>query len=111
MNAPCYIGVDLGTSGCRAVAIDADRRVIAQAKTALPEPIRGGTSRVEQDPELWWNAVTLVLRQLAGRLGSYSPHTLCVDGTSSTLLLCDPGGTPLAPALMYNDGRSRAEAA
>ena len=111
MNAPCYIGVDLGTSGCRAVAIDADRRTVAEARSALPEPIRDGTSGVEQDPELWWNAVTLVLRELAGQLGGYSPRALCVDGTSSTLLLSDSDGTPLAPALMYSDGRSLTEAA
>ncbi|MGB5732815.1 MAG: FGGY-family carbohydrate kinase, partial [Thiohalocapsa sp.] len=35
---------------------------------------------------------------------------LCVDGTSATLLLCDPRGKALGPALMYNDSRSRNEA-
>jgi len=35
---------------------------------------------------------------------------MAVDGTSSTLLLCDAEGTPLTPALMYNDARATAEA-
>ena len=110
MAAYCYIGVDLGTSGCRAVAIGADRRTIAETRTALPEPVRDGAGGVEQDPLLWWEALVLVLRTLANRLDGYNTRTLCVDGTSSTLLLCAPDGAPLAPALMYNDGRSRAEA-
>jgi hypothetical protein len=107
---PCFIGVDLGTSGCRAVAIDRDRRVIAEARTALPQPVRDGTRGVEQHPLLWWNALVRVLRRLTGQLAQFSPQALCVDGTSSTLLLCSPDGEPLAPALMYNDSRSLAEA-
>jgi sugar (pentulose or hexulose) kinase len=110
LTEPCYLGVDLGTSGCRAVAIDGRRHVIAEARTALPEPLRDDAGGVEQEPRLWWDAVVCVLRELTSLLDSYDPHALCVDGTSSTLLLCDPDGAPLGPALMYNDARSRAEA-
>jgi len=46
---PCYIGVDLGTSGCRAVAIDQARNIVAEERTDLPEPVRdaagGGSNR------------------------------------------------------------------
>lgn len=111
MTEPCYIGVDLGTSGCRAVAIDRKREVVAEARTGLPEPVRDDTGGVEQDPQLWQDALVRVLRELTGALGFFDPRALCADGTSSTLLLCSPDGTPLGPALMYNDSRSRAEAA
>lgn len=108
---PCYIGADLGTSGCRAVAIDSERRIVGETRTALQGPVRDSTGGVEQDPGLWWDALVRVLRELTGRLEPFRPEALCVDGTSSTLLLCAPDGKPLGPALMYNDSRSRAEAA
>lgn len=110
MAEPCYIGIDLGTSGCRAVAIDRERQILAEARTALPEPVRGDTGVVEQDPLIWKDALFRVLRELTGQLVSFEPGALAADGTSSTLLLCRPDGTPLGPALMYNDSRSRAEA-
>jgi hypothetical protein len=107
---PCYLGVDLGTSGVRALAIDRERHVLAEARTCLPEPERDGAGGVEQDPRVWRDALIHVLRDLTGRLESFDPFAICVDGTSSTLLLCDPDGEPLGPALMYNDTRNRAEA-
>lgn len=107
------IGVDLGTSGCRAVAVDARQQLLATAQAALPSPVRDVSREgcIEQNPELWWDAVLTVLRRLAARLDpevldSKQDMALCVDGTSATLLLCQPNGTPLGPALMYNDSRS-----
>jgi sugar (pentulose or hexulose) kinase len=110
LSEPCYIGIDLGTSGCRAAAVDCKRHLVAQSRTALPEPERKSDGGVEQDPGLWWDAVVYVLRELAGQLESFEPRALCADGTSSTLLLCAPDGVPLAPALLYKDMRSRTEA-
>jgi sugar (pentulose or hexulose) kinase len=107
---PCHIGVDVGTSGCRAVAVNRTRTLIAQASTAIPAPVRVGDGGTEQAAEVWWQAMTTVLHTLAGRLAGYRPATLCLDGTSATLLLCEPDGTPLGPALMYNDARALAEA-
>lgn len=104
-----YIGLDLGTSGCRAVAIDAAGTVRAAAHTALAPPRRtGGAS--EQAPALWWEAVIEVLGRLAGDISPAQVAALAVDGTSATLLAADERGRPLGPALMYNDSRCRAEA-
>jgi sugar (pentulose or hexulose) kinase len=110
LEKACFIGVDLGTSGCRAVAIDRDRRQLAETRTALPKPLRVGDSGVEQEPRMWWDAAVKVLRELTAGLPMLDPQALCVDATSATLLLCGQDGTPLGPALMYNDGRSRTEA-
>jgi sugar (pentulose or hexulose) kinase len=102
--------MDLGTSGCRAVAISESAEIIAQARTDLPAPRRVESRGVEQDPHLWWAAALLVLRELSTSLGSHKPVGLCLDGTSATLMLCAPNGKPLGPALMYNDTRSDLEA-
>lgn len=104
----CYIGLDLGTSGVRGIAIDGKRNPVAEAVTSLPTPHRAEGGISEQSPEIWWEGVLTVLRNLAEQLLNYEIKALAVDGTSSTLLLSDPAGTPLTPALMYNDTRSRA---
>jgi len=109
-STACYLGLDLGTSGCRAVAIGDHGEVVAEARAPLPDsrhPLAGAS---EQDPEDWWRTVRGVLRDLAGRV-SGRVRALCVDGTSSTLLLCDRDGSPCTPALMYDDSRAGAQAA
>jgi len=48
LSRPCCIGVDLGTSGCRVLAIARRRRVVAEARTDLPEPVRASAGGVQQ---------------------------------------------------------------
>ncbi len=110
MSRPGAMGLDVGTSGCRAVAIDERGHILAETNGALPAPIRSATGAIEQHPALWWERVVDVLGQIARRPLPCPPEALCVDATSSTLLLCTPEGSPLGPALMYNDGSSRREA-
>lgn len=109
-KAGCWIGLDLGTSGCRAIAIDVAGHPLAVAATPLPAPEAPCPEALEQDPERWWQAVLTVLSRLQADLGDHVPRALCVDGTSATLLLCGPDGSPVMPALMYNDARALAEA-
>lgn len=100
---PLFLGLDVGTSGIRAIAIDEQERIVGQTAKALPEPIRQG-AHVEQDPHIWWHTARHVIRELADSLpGDYYIARIAVDGTSSTLLLADIHGVPLGPALMYND--------
>ncbi len=104
-----YIGLDLGTSGCRAIAIDPTGEVVAEAREPLPDsqhPVPGAS---EQDPRDWWEAVGRVLGRLLARRHGH-PRALSVDATSATLLLCDGQGVPCTPALMYDDTRARPQA-
>lgn len=107
---PLYIGIDLGTSGCRAIAIDESRQILGEASVSLPAPARHG-QQVEQDPQPWWQAVCDCLQQLTHTIDPTQIAAIAVDGTSSTLLLTDENGTPLGPALMYNDARATEQAA
>jgi sugar (pentulose or hexulose) kinase len=101
-----YIGIDLGTSGCRAVAVNSAGVVLAEQRRSLPAPLTPRDGWVEQDPLLWWEAVREVLGQLTAELTGVRVRALCVDGTSATLLLADRDGRPLTPALLYNDRRA-----
>ncbi len=107
---PSFIGLDLGTSGCRAVAIDGSGRELARAAVAFPDPRRPAADQVEQDPELWWTGTRDVLETLARELKDRPPAAICVDGTSGTTLLTAPDGRPIGRALMYNDRRAIAAA-
>jgi len=105
----CFVGLDLGTSGCRAIAIDGDRQILAQARTPLPPSQHPAPGASEQDAQDWWLAVReTLLKLIAAQVGNI--RALSIDGTSSTLLLCDRDGIPLTKALMYDDRRAREQA-
>lgn len=103
----CWIGIDIGTSGSRAVAIDVQGRGLATAAVALPPARSGPNGEVEQAPSDWWRAVRAVLRQLTSQIPGLPTKAISIAGTSATLLMAAPDGTPLGPALMYNDARSK----
>jgi sugar (pentulose or hexulose) kinase len=105
MDGQHYLGIDFGTSGCRACLIDRAGRVLAEVTAPLPPPrcVDGG---FEQDPAIWWTALTGVLDRLAARQSLDRLAAIAVDGTSATLLCGDAAGEPLGPALMYNDARA-----
>jgi sugar (pentulose or hexulose) kinase len=107
MAQDLFLGIDLGTGGVRACAIDGQARIVGIATTALPAPRQEGDA-IDQEPGLWWNAVVETLGKLD--VDRTSIQRISVDGTSGTLLLTDGDGRPLTAGLMYNDARAGAEA-
>ncbi|MEZ5541896.1 MAG: FGGY-family carbohydrate kinase [Pseudomonadota bacterium] len=105
-----FLGIDFGTSGCRGCVIDSTGTVLAEARVSLPVPRRVGAA-VEQDPALWWQALDDTLGRLRARIPLQAVTALCLDGTSATVLGIDGDGSPVTPALMYNDTRAGAAAA
>lgn len=104
-----YIGIDIGTSGCRAVAIDGEGALKAEVSAPIAAPLRHD-DEVTQDPTLWWKAVSSCLTNLIKRIKPEQVRAIAVDGTSGTLLLCDGKGHPMTPAIMYNDQRAKEQA-
>lgn len=115
------LGVDIGTSGIRAVIMDARQRILAQAQKALSPAqsyysVHLQISGYEQNPMHWWTVFEAVILQLKKELHSQSGlslnaiTSLAIDGTSGTVLLADKSGTPCSDALMYNDQRAVQEA-
>lgn len=104
------LGIDLGTSGVRAAALDEDQNCIAMARADhLPQ------SPNNIGADLWWHAVCTCLSRLAEALGStdYAPADvahLSVDGTSGTMVLTDAALRPVSRALMYDSRGFEAEA-
>ena len=106
---PLFLGIDFGTSGCRARVIGPAGETAARSAVPLPPPGRPAPGWSEQDPDLWWAALTAVVAELPVDTRA-RVAAVAVDGTSGTLLLTDPRGRPLGPALLYDDARARDEA-
>ena len=109
-SSALYIGIDLGTSGVRACAINDNSDLLHTSKTTLPTPLIKNNG-VTQDAHLWWLAVETTLLNLCKNINSQHVVAICVNGTSGTVLVCDAEGEPLAPARLYNDNFCSEQAA
>lgn len=88
----------MGTSGVRAVCIDADLTVVDSAQTAFAEH-EGERNR----PATWLLAVSQVIREILSQIDADSIAAIAIDGTSGTLIATDKNGVPVSDARMYND--------
>jgi xylulokinase len=100
------VGIDVGTSGVKGLALDADGGVLAQAEAGYPlSTPRPGWA--EQDPGLWWEATGTVLSELAAAVGPFAGIGL--SGQMHGLVALDSSDRVLRPAILWNDQRTSAE--
>ncbi|MDW8319148.1 MAG: gluconokinase [Anaerolineae bacterium] len=101
------IGLDLGTTNCKAVLLDTEGRVRAKASEgyALQTPHRGWA---EQDVRHVWQAAKKVLRAVAAAAPPEAPPLgICCSGAMHSLFpIADDAGTPLANAMTWADARA-----
>jgi sugar (pentulose or hexulose) kinase len=111
LSTPVYLGIDIGTSGIRGSCIDAQTNELFthSINTDHPPPVDGSN---EQDPQQWLHDFDQLLKAIGQRAQQQqcSIQAIAIDGTSSTLIACKLDGTPLSPALMYNDQQAVEEA-
>jgi xylulokinase len=112
MRRALTIGLDVGTSSTKAVAVQADGMVL-QAVTgqhAVSQPRPGW---FEQDAEaVWWEQSCSLLRELtaSASVAGSAIAAVAVSGIGPCVLLCDGSGRPLRPAILYGiDMRATAE--
>ncbi len=92
------LGIDLGTSGARAVAMTAAGEIAASGAARL-----AAFSDDHRDPLGWWKAVQAALAQALEAIDGSHICAVGIDGTSGTMLPVAADGAPLATPLMYND--------
>ncbi|MBD1939495.1 FGGY-family carbohydrate kinase [Microcoleus sp. FACHB-68] len=95
-----YLGIDFGTTGARATAIDAAGTLHAEAQY----PFDGTSDLQNHLPDLWQTALFTLISQIPQEI-CRDLRAIAINGTSSTVLLCDAGGKVIAEPLLYNDGR------
>jgi xylulokinase len=100
------IGVDVGTSGTRALAVTTGGELVAEANRPhdLLTPRPGWT---EQDPGQWWEAAKAVLAEVAAK--SDDVVGLGLTGQMHGSVFLDSAGEVIRPALLWNDQRTAAE--
>jgi D-ribulokinase len=108
--AGLFLGIDIGTGGVRACAVDSQGDIHGIASAVLPPPRQNGDF-IDQDPELWWQAAVTAILKLGQTVDLAGVVRIAVDGTSGTLLLINAAGQPRSLGLMYNDARAAVESA
>jgi xylulokinase len=104
-----FLGIDLGTSGVKAVLLDAGGNLLAQHSAPL-EVSRPHELWSEQNPDDWWTASEAAVLGLPANLRAVVQGVgLAGQMHGATLLGVDD--RPLRPAILWNDGRSFAECA
>ncbi len=106
-----YLGLDVGTSGLKAIAIDADRGGVAASATrdyplSTPRP-----GFAEQDPEDFVAAAMDALAEIARALGPRVAEVcaLGLTGQMHSAVLLDAADEPIRPAILWCDTRTTAE--
>ncbi|QDX31785.1 xylulokinase [Dickeya poaceiphila] len=103
-----YIGIDLGTSGVKAILLRENGEVAASHSAPLsisrPHPLWS-----EQNPEMWWQATDDALNALAAQQTLKAVRAIGLTGQMHGATLLDAKQQILRPAILWNDGRSAAQ--
>ena len=102
-----YIGLDLGTSGLKGVALTPEGTVIARGSAAYPtrRPVAGAC---EQAPQTWIMAVESVATQLRSAAAPRRWRGIGLSAMIPTLVIAQSDGEPVGPAVTWQDSRADA---
>ena len=98
------IGLDVGTGGARAVAVDESGEIVAEASSEYPlhSPHPGWT---EQDPADWWEGTKEVIKKVATETGEQIAG-IGLTGQMHGSVFLDSSDEVIRPALLWNDQRT-----
>jgi xylulokinase len=113
MVAPssCFLGLDIGTEGCKTTVSDLRGKVLAHAyveyEVEVPKPVWA-----EQNPRTWWNAIRKNASMLLRRktVGKNDIAGIGVTGQSPVVVPVNKQGTPLLNAIIWIDQRASGQA-
>lgn len=106
-----YLGIDIGTSGVKALLIDRNGKALGEATAKAVEPVRPHPGWSEQNPADWWNATL----EAADKLAKAHPGEMAavrgigLSGHMHGAVLLGKGDEVLRPCILWNDGRSAEE--
>jgi xylulokinase len=108
VTEPLFLGLDVGTSGVKAILVDMAGDVVASGAVPLsletPQP-----GWAEQDPEAWWAASRGAIQQVLAQRATGSVAAVGISGQMHSSVFLDRAGAVIRPALLWCDGRTTAE--
>ncbi|HEX6844833.1 MAG TPA: xylulokinase [Actinomycetota bacterium] len=101
------VGIDVGTTGARAVAVD-ERGAVVDARTADYPLLTPHPRWTEQDPEAWWRATREVLGGVVASCRDASAEVVGIGltGQMHGSVFLEGDGAVIRPALLWNDQRT-----
>jgi xylulokinase len=108
MAAQYVLGIDVGTTALKAVALERDRGIVAQVERPheLLSPHPGWA---EENPERWWITTIEAVQELLTVISAHEVAAIGVSGMVPAMILLDAAGLPLRASIQQNDARSTAE--
>ncbi|HTN76457.1 MAG TPA: xylulokinase, partial [Pirellulaceae bacterium] len=107
-----FLGIDIGTSGTKTLAINAQGEILAEASASYPcyhpKPLWS-----EQDPEDWWQATVKTIREVVkkAKLKPADVKAIGLSGQMHGSVFLDKKNQVIRKALLWNDQRTAAECA
>jgi xylulokinase len=105
-----FLGIDVGTSGTKTLAIDSDGNILADALETypchFPKPLWS-----EQDPDDWWQATIKGVRRVlkAAGLKATDVKAIGLSGQMHGSVFLDKNDKVIRRAILWNDQRTAAE--
>jgi len=100
------LGIDIGTSGTKVIAIDEKGALVATASRqyalSTPKPLWA-----EQNPLDWWDATSACCREIVQQVGAENISGIGLSGQMHGLVMLDENGANLRPAILWCDGRTQ----
>ena len=93
-----YLGVDFGTSGARAIVIDPEKNICVEVQYPFNQSTKNWIVT-------WRQALFALIEQIRVKIRQ-EIRAIAINGTSSTLILCDAQGNPVTTPILYNDSRA-----
>lgn len=106
---PLFLGIDIGTTGTKAVVIDTKGTLVADATVehpvSYPKP-----GWAEQNPEDWWTSTVAAVKRCtsSGTDVATRIEAIGLSGQMHGLVTLDAGGAIVRPCILWNDSRSAA---
>ncbi|MCA9198755.1 MAG: xylulokinase, partial [Planctomycetales bacterium] len=104
------LGIDIGTSGTKTLAINASGEILAEATATYPS-LHPKPLWSEQDPDEWWNATVKTVQQVMklAKLKKDDVKAIGLSGQMHGSVFLDAKHKVIRPALLWNDQRTAAE--